>query len=169
MQNPFNILEFYTVHRGRLVGYVKTIVGDEAHAEDIVQEAYIRFSAAAQERTFSEPLAYLYQIVRNLSIDLQRQLVRDQNRLVKDADSALALLQEASPSVERDIMAKQDLETIKELLDTLPKRSRIAFEMHHFGNCTYKQIAEHLDISIGTAHHLVAQVIETCSEKISLD
>ncbi|MTI08710.1 RNA polymerase sigma factor, partial [Curvivirga aplysinae] len=159
-------LNIYTVHRNELVGYAKKILDDEAHAEDVVQEAYFRFVQAAEKTILSEPLAYLYRIVRNLCYDLQRQLKRDQHRKGNSADLALEQLAELRPSAEREIIAKQELEYLSRLLGELTDKQRIAFEMHRFGNHTFKEIALHLDVSIGTAHQLVVQAIEYCSDKL---
>ena len=160
-------LNIYMVHRGELVGYAKKILDDEAYAEDIVQEAYFRFVKATETTILTEPLAYLYRIVRNLCYDLKRQLKRDNSRQSTDADFALEQLAEARPSAEREIIARQELELISKLLDELSYNQRIAFEMHRFGNHTFKEIAEHLNVSMGTAHQLVVQAIEYCSEKLS--
>ena len=40
-------LSLYLVHRGALLNYANGIIGDRAQAEDVVQEAYLRFADAA--------------------------------------------------------------------------------------------------------------------------
>src|SRR3546814_11129897 len=76
-----------------LLDYASKIVGDRSHAEDVVQEAYLRFDAATAERSIGEPLSYLFRIVRNLSLDLRRRIGRDRGRL---APIAVAQLGSAS-------------------------------------------------------------------------
>ncbi|KKJ77923.1 hypothetical protein WH95_05760 [Kiloniella litopenaei] len=169
MQSGSDSLDIYLIHRGELVGYAKKILGDDFHAEDVVQDAYFQFVKATQEKNVVEPLAYLYGIVRNRCFDLQRKLARDQSRDDLDANAALSLLLEDKPSVERDVAARQELEVVRKALDELPERCRIAFEMHRFGNFTYKEISEKLGVSMGTAHSLVLQALEYCSEKLVLD
>lgn len=63
-----NIPDLYLAHRGELLDYASKIVGDRSQAEDVVQEAYLRFDPAAAERSLSAPLSYLFRIVRNLSL-----------------------------------------------------------------------------------------------------
>lgn len=63
-------LALYLKHRGSLVNYANGIVRDRAGAEDVVQEAYLRFSSASSdERLITSPVSYLYRIVRNLALD----------------------------------------------------------------------------------------------------
>ena len=48
-QNP-DRLDTFLAHRGALVSYATRIVGERADAEDVVQDAYLRFEAAEPER-----------------------------------------------------------------------------------------------------------------------
>src|SRR4029079_9285862 len=49
------------------------ILGDPARAEDVVQDAYLKVTEAERAANIKQPLAYLYQIVRNLAIDRHRR------------------------------------------------------------------------------------------------
>lgn len=42
MPDDPKILALYLAHRGELVSYANKLIGDMAHAEDVVQEAYLR-------------------------------------------------------------------------------------------------------------------------------
>ena len=52
------------------------------------------------------------------------------------------------------------------LMAELPTRTRIALEMHRFGGSTLRDIADHLGISIGSAHRLVVDGLEHCRERL---
>ena len=67
MRHDSDILALYLAHRRELVNYANGIVGDRAQAEDLVQEAWLRFGAVAERRLLEEPIGYLYRIVRNLA------------------------------------------------------------------------------------------------------
>jgi len=43
-------LTLYMEHRAELLNYASGIIGDRARAEDVVQEAYLRFADAAARR-----------------------------------------------------------------------------------------------------------------------
>lgn len=152
----------FMAHRGELLSYASGIVGDRAWAEDVVQEAYLRFDAASDARPVDEPLGYLYRIVRNLAVDWRRRQKREATILVGgegfDIDQAAA----DRPSPEAEAEGKAEMRALMAAMAELPERTRIALEMHRFGECTFKDIADHLDISVGLAHSLVVDGLEHC-------
>lgn len=166
MSREPNVPELYLAHRGELLDYASKIVGDRSQAEDVVQEAYLRFDAAAAERRVAEPLSYLFRIVRNLSLDLRRRVGRDRHRLASVGDEAIGELPEARPSPEAEAASRQELRLLEAAMWELPERTRIALEMHRFGGRTVREIAAHLGISIGTAHTLVTQGLEHCRDRL---
>ena len=161
-----SILALYVAHRDQLVDYASKILDDRAHAEDVVQEAYLRLDAAAATRLLGEPLRYLYRIVRNLALDTRRGLQRDRKRLVPDDGTTVADIREDRPSPEATAVARDELRVMSEAMAELPERTRIAIELHRFGECTFKEIAAHLGISVGLAHALVIQGLEHCRARL---
>ena len=57
-------------HGPQLVLYARRWAVDQAQAEDLVQEAFVRFWQSRQQ--VDEPLAYLYRCVRTTAIDAAR-------------------------------------------------------------------------------------------------
>lgn len=161
-----NILSAYVTHREQLVKYASRILDDRGHAEDVVQEAYLRLEAAAGTRLLGEPIKYLYRIVRNLALDTRRSQQRDRERLHPDGGEALAQIAADQPSPETIALSRDQLWRMNQALAELPERTRIALEMHRFGDCTLRDIAAHLGISVGLAHALVIQGLEHCRERL---
>ncbi len=64
-------------NRRALVEYAAGLVGSRSLAEDLVQEAWLRFDSAAEKQFVREPLNYLYRIVRNLALDRRRKSLRE--------------------------------------------------------------------------------------------
>ena len=81
---PSDASSLFTEHRRSLVDYATSIVGSRAQAEDVVQEAWLRFDEVARQRLLGESLAYLYRIVRNLALDGQRTIVRERRLLASE-------------------------------------------------------------------------------------
>lgn len=159
-------LSLYLAHRGELVNYASRILGDRSHAEDVVQEAYIRFDAALKQRTLTEPSAYLYRIVRNLSLDSRRSKHRRAAHFEASQDDQITQIREQSPSPEADASAREELRLVAEAMAELPEKARIALEMHRFNGRTIKEIAAHLGISVGQAHGLIVQGVEHCRDRL---
>lgn len=159
-------LALYSAHRRNLVDYARGIVGDPERAEDVVQEAFLRFRAAASERLLDEPVGYLYRVVRNLALDRRRRLSLERRHVVEGLDSGFADIAQDRPSPEDEAAARQELARVMAAMAELPERSRIALEMHRFGGCTLKQIAGHLGVSVSMAHVLVTEAVRHCQRSL---
>jgi len=159
-------LELFLVHRSALLTYANRLVKDTAQAEDLVQEAFIRLRAAAATTRFDEPVAYLYRIVRNLAVDLQRHLTFEGRHEISGADGLAATVSDDSPSPEDVAAARQEFRNLLKALDELPPRVRIALEMHRLGGYRLREIAAHLGISLSTAQALVAEGVEYCQNRL---
>jgi RNA polymerase sigma factor (sigma-70 family) len=157
----------FVQHRGALVEYATGIVGSRAQAEDLVQEAWLRFDEAAKKRFVSEPLAYLYRIVRNLALDNRRRLVRERRVFTGDDPESAAAASIDRPSTPEAIALHRDqLDALLAALAELPERHRIAFEMHRLAGCTLREIAATLAVSVSQAQVLVIEGIEHCKQRL---
>ncbi|WP_175653170.1 sigma-70 family RNA polymerase sigma factor [Pseudomonas sp. Marseille-P9899] len=161
-------LELYLSHRQALVEYASPIVGCRAKAEDVVQEAWLRFNEASTDRIpLPQPVGYLYRIVRNLAFDLNRRLTLE-NRHPASEDELQGLPSE-NPSPECEALYSDELQQVENALARLPERSRQAFVMHRLHGMTFKDIALRLGISTSLAHQLVRDALTFCSEHLSDD
>lgn len=164
MRHDYTILALYLAHRGELVNYASAIVGDRARAEDVVQEAWLRFGAAAENRALEEPVGFLYRIVRNLAVDGRRRLTREGRTVDADREAVDAPLDYPSP--EAEAVAREELRLLRVALAELPERTRIALEMRRFGGFKLKEIAARLGVSITVAHEIVAEGIAHCRRRV---
>ncbi len=158
MSWPDDKVLLYTTHRAALIEYALPIVGDRTRAEDVVQEAFMRFAPQGSvEADIQNPLGYLYRIVRNLAYDLtRRRAVED--RVLKD-DRSWWKAPSDTLTPEQDLSHRQQLDALEAALAELPPLVRRAVTMHRSGDFTLQQIADTLDVSLNTAHRWVRQGI----------
>ena len=164
MRHDYTILALYLAHRGALVNYASTIVGDRARAEDVVQEAWLRFGAAAENRRLEEPVGFLYRIVRNLAVDGRRRLTREGRTVEADHDAVDVPLDYPSP--EAEAVAREELRLLRRAIAELPERTRVALEMRRFGGLKLREIAARLGVSVTVAHEIVAEGIAHCRRRV---
>ena len=139
-------VRIFVEQRTALIDYAFPIVGCRAHAEDVVQEAYIRFDAAnGKPSAIDNPVGYLFRIVRNLAID----------RNADDLDSIPSL----APDAEKTLLYRNDLRRLSAALEELPARTRDAFLMHRVEGLSLQEIADRLSISVVRAHQLVRKAM----------
>lgn len=162
---PSDTTSLYVEHRRSLVEYATGIVGSRSQAEDLVQEAWLRFDEAARQRFLDEPLGYLYRIVRNLALDGRRRIARETEALANGvAEAVTAPGAVATP--EMLALYRDELRRLEEALAELPERTRIAFEMHRLDGRKLREIAGFLDISLPLAHVLVSDGIRHCKRRL---
>lgn len=164
---PSDTASLFAEHRRSLVDYAARLVGSRAQAEDLVQEAWLRFDEVARQRLLVEPLGYLYRIVRNLAVDAQRRGARERSIFAGiDLDLAAAVSLDRPATPEAKALYRDEIRLLGEALDELPERTRIAFEMHRFGGSKLREIAEFLGISVSLARLLVTDAMQHCKERL---
>lgn len=141
-------------HRGALISYSARILGSRDAAEDIVQEAYLRFgNGHSPTQSAREGLAYLYRIVRNLSLDIVKRRKIEQR--AQNVDPPFWIVPRATETPEQTTMFCDEVRIAQHVLASLPRDIQIAVEMHRHGGCTLEAVADHLGISVATAHRHV--------------
>ncbi|MFT4048032.1 MAG: sigma-70 family RNA polymerase sigma factor [Solimonas sp.] len=161
--NDAATLQVFLAHRAALVDYAASIVGSRERAEDIVQDAWLRFAAAAQPDV-AQPAHYLYRIVRNLALDtIRRQAL--ENRYAAPFDEA-AECGDGRPSPEAQAVTRDELRAAAEALAELPERTRHAFELVRLHGESLQQAALRLGVSVSLVHQLVRSALMHCEARL---
>lgn len=159
-------LAVYIEHRDDLLNFASRILRDRASAEDVVQEAWLRFSErVAQTNEIAQPINYLYAIVRNLALDWLNRSSRNASQDV--SETILGNVPSEAPSPERVLYYRDELRTLEALVSELPERTQIAFRMYRVERRPLKDVAERLGVSIPRVHKMVRDAILHCTLKAS--
>lgn len=148
----------FLAHRTALIDYATPILGSREAAEDIVQDAFLRFvPSPARIGSPEQTLAYLYRIVRNLAFDVLKH--RKIEKRESDGGVPFWAMPQEEASPERTLLLCDQIRIVSDVLATLPAEMRIAVEMHRFGGFTLEEVAERLDISVATAHRHIRSAL----------
>lgn len=147
----------FRAHQGELFSFVSRRSGKE-HAEDLVQDTYLRMLQHADPQSIENPRAFLYQTSSNLSIDhYRRQVIQERfYRTESNDDVHEAFTIDFSPTPEQDLALNQELEQMEAILMELPELTRHAFVLHRFEGWSHKEIAKRLELSIRDSERRVA-------------
>lgn len=151
MKRPTAKLDLYLENQARLVSYATPIVGDRGRAEEVVQEAFIRFTRD-EDPPPERPTAYLFRIVRNLALDVVRRRAREQD---SQAEPDWWMIPAPVRTPEEEVLHAERLDRLSAALAKLDPAMRQAVEMNRFGGSTLAEIAARLGVSVPTAHRLV--------------
>jgi RNA polymerase sigma-70 factor (ECF subfamily) len=128
--------------RGRLFGLAYRMLGSRADAEDIVQEAYVRWHQAAQAG-IENPEAWLVTTTTRLAIDRLRRLKTEREAYVGPWLPE-PILTEAPPDRHLDLAADLSIAFLT-VLERLAPEERAAFLLHDVFDVGYREIASVID------------------------
>lgn len=117
-----------------------------ADAEDVVQEAFVRFWRH-QRKLGGEPQALLFTSVRRAAIDLARRNARRGAR----EERAEGGLESIEPLFENPLEGADRRMALEAALRSLPDEQREVLMLKIWGELTFEQIAAQLDIPANTA------------------
>jgi RNA polymerase sigma-70 factor (ECF subfamily) len=150
--------------------FLHRMVHDQAVAEELAQEVFLR---VYRSRATYEPSAkfttWLYRIATHLALNHLRDSKHD--RLHVRADSAeedRAPVQLVSPeaSAEQKMLAEDRSRRIRQAIDSLPEKQRLAVILHKYQELDYKQIAELLESSESSVKSLLFRAYETLRARL---
>jgi len=150
------LAEMYDRH-GRLVySLALRIVRDRGDAEDVTQDVFVQAwrQASRFDTTRGNVAAWLLTMARSRAIDLiRRRRVRPQ----PGADDMVMETKDASPAPDVQFEWVQRAEVIQEAMGALPLLQRLAIELAFFEGLTQAEIAEQLEVPLGTVKTRIRQ------------
>jgi RNA polymerase sigma factor (sigma-70 family) len=150
---------FYTQNRSELITHANRIVKDRAKAEEITQEALVKFMLAAPELSSDDHgLSYLHRTIENLCIDLFRAENRRPNLVaLDDATAEVESTWQVSGDHSLAISAAEDAAIIRQALSLLSPAERAALVMWEVEGRSTAEIAKELGIKESAVRHTVSR------------
>jgi len=153
--------DFYTNYYSRSFRFVKSYVGDDKVAEDIVSEAMIAVWQKTKSGELREDtiLPYSFRVLRNKSLDYLK------SKRVKCEIAGLAeewetgelemMIQSLADTSEDKIFSNEITQIVNSTLSRLPQRSRDIFRLSRIEGKTYLEIAQMFNMSDkGVEYHM---------------
>lgn len=164
--------ELYDRYKDRVYNVCYRITGNATDALDSSQETFgIIFRRIGEFRFQSRFSSWVYRIAVNASIDLRR---RTRTRRIASLDGISdpggAPFDLADPSVEMPSAAasRKELEDeIQGAIDRLSDKLRTMIVLRYTENLTYDQIAETLEISLGTVKSRLSRAHEALDRELT--
>ena len=150
---------FYTQHRAELHAHASRVLKDQIRAEEITQDALIKFMLAAPELESEEhALSYLHRTIENLCIDLFRLEGRRPNLVVlDDASAEVEAAWQNNGDHSAAMSAAEDAAIIRQALALLSPAERAALVMWEMEGRSTEEIAAELGIKESAVRHTVSR------------
>jgi RNA polymerase sigma-70 factor, ECF subfamily len=140
-----------------LYGAAYRLTRNQADAEDLVQETYLRaYRGFASFREGTNLKAWLYRILTNNYINTYRKKQREPQTVEGPDDVDEWYLYDrlggrnVEGSAEEAVLDKMPDQAVKDAVESLPERFRLPVLLADVEGFSYKEIAEIMDTPIGT-------------------
>jgi RNA polymerase sigma-70 factor, ECF subfamily len=160
-------------YRRPMVGFMYRLCHNPATAEDLAQEVFLR---VYRSRSSYEPSAkfstWLYRIATNLAVNHARDTRHERPEKTVRLDEpdqetgTTPDLADESLTAEEQLLRKERLAAIREKVNALPERQRLAVMMHKYQQMDYRQIAAVMKLSESATKSLLFRAYETLREQL---
>ncbi len=159
-------------YQRKLARLVGRLVRDQAEAEDVTQEAFIKaYRALGSFRGDSAFYTWLYRIGVNTAKNyLVAQGRRAPTQTLMDSEEAehfeeAGLLHDVN-TPEAELMSRQIVETVNAAMDDLPTELSTAIRLREIDGLSYEEIATLMSCPIGTVRSRIFRAREAISQRL---
>lgn len=161
--------ELVTRHEKPLWSFLRRLTRDDAMAEDLLQETFMRVIHSANSwRPDAKFTTWVYTIARNLSIDSARKQAHRRARSLdgqgpRDEDSSPRLherVARSDPDAERVVLNRELALSLERALAQLPEAQREVFLMREVLELPFAEIAKVVDASEATVKSRMRYALE---------
>lgn len=159
-------------HRNGVVYFVYRMVQNQAVAEELAQEVFLR---VYRSRQTYEPTAkfttWLYRITTHLALNWLRDRKNERQEQSLETEnedgSATRQVEDRTASVEQRMVRQARLGEIRRAIEGLPEKQRAAVMMHKYEEMDYAQIAGVLQCSESAVKSLLFRAYETLRARLA--
>jgi RNA polymerase sigma-70 factor (ECF subfamily) len=162
-------------HRGPVIHFVYRMVPNQAIAEELAQEIFLR---VYKSREKYEPTAkfttWLYRIATHLALNWIRDNRKEKGQQsldqpVIDGQNGVMERQvpDGAPSAEQNMVRQVRMNEIRDAVQTLPEKQRAAVLMHKYEGLGYAQISKVLECSESATKSLLFRAYETLRVRLA--
>lgn len=146
-----------------LVRYALTYTPNLEDARDIVQDTFIKLSAALPTLDPDRIAPWLFTVCKNHAVDHHRK----HHRLIPMETATLELESppDTAPSPSEDLEHSETTTELHRLIAQLPQRQREAVKLKFIAGLDYQQISQAMDTTIGNVGYLIHHGVQSLRQK----
>jgi RNA polymerase sigma factor (sigma-70 family) len=144
-------------HQRELFTFIFYKINDEDLANDVFQDTFMKIIVMLKEGRYNEEgkfILWAKRIAHNLIIDHFRSKAKNikvsETTFETDEYSIFDLLREPSENIEDQLVTNQIQEDLLKMLQFLPQNQQEVIKLRFFDGLSFKEIADHTDMSINT-------------------
>jgi RNA polymerase sigma-70 factor (ECF subfamily) len=145
-------------HMNAAYNLARWLAGNDADAQDVVQEAYLRAFKFLGGFRGGDSRSWLLRIVRNAFYDWLKRNRREETGTPFDEELHSAADETGTPDIL--LLEKGDHELMRKALEDLPFDFREILVLREFEGLSYKEIADIAEVPLGTVMSRLARARE---------
>ena len=146
--------EIFQSHRARLFGLAYRMLGSRAEAEDLLQDAYLRWHQSSTQ-DIQSPVAFLVTVTTRLCLDRLRQLKHEREHYIGPWLPE-PIVEEELPSPEMQLERTDEISVaFLAVLERLGPEERAAFLLHDVFDHDYPEVAKMVGKSEPTCRQMI--------------
>ncbi|MGQ9454338.1 MAG: sigma-70 family RNA polymerase sigma factor [Armatimonadota bacterium] len=132
------------------------MTGNYNDACDVAQEAFIRaFHSIRTFRGDAKFATWIYRIVTNVYLDERKKLrshptLSIDDTIELDENSVTRQIEDTNPTPDEIVESKEKMRSLQKAINSLPDYQRIIITLYHGQHKSYEEIAQILNLPIGT-------------------
>jgi RNA polymerase sigma-70 factor (ECF subfamily) len=140
------ILEELLAHKERVFLICLGFSRNTADAEDLAQEVYLKaYKNIDTVKDLELSKYWLFKVTRNACLDFHRK-----NKHRRQSSFGPEHEQPESMTPESQLVSRENVQSLKAVIQQLPKKQKEVFILREYGDFTYQEIADVLKINKGT-------------------
>ncbi len=141
-------------HKSKVYTSIYLLVKDQYLAEDIFQDTFIKVINTLRAGKYNEEgkfLPWVIRIAHNLVIDYFRKEKRTPLIATQEGFDIFSVIHILDENAEDRMIREQTHTDIRKLIEKLPEEQKEVLIMRHYGDLSFKEIADITEVSINTA------------------
>ncbi len=160
-------------YRRPLVSFMYRMARNTAAAEDLAQEVFLRVYRSRQTYEASAKFTtWLYRIATNLAVNHARDTRKERPEVTvsldePDEETGTTMdVADGTITAEESLVRRERMLAIRNKVEALPERQRLAVIMHKYQQMDYKQISDVLKLSESATKSLLFRAYESLREQL---
>jgi RNA polymerase sigma-70 factor (ECF subfamily) len=158
-------------HRGPVIHYLYRMVQNDAVAEELTQEVFLRvFKSRATYEPSAKFTTWLFRIATHLALNWIRDGRGEKSQRSLDQetpDGASKEVPDRRRTVEQELVYQAKLREVRQAIHGLPAKQRAAVMMHKYEEMEYAQIASVIGCSESAVKSLLFRAYETLRARLA--
>ena len=150
--------EIFRLYQKPLANYLYRLSGNQARAEDLLQDAFLRlWKAAPNYEPSAKVSTYIFRIAHNLFL----------NEAARRREKALETLEAETRSDPASDMNRRELQSaVQKAVEALPEGEREVLLLSEYNGFNYAEISEILGIPVGTVKSRMFSAVQRLKESL---